>query len=174
MNSFEHQLLAHLRAEHDADSATLPRSRPRRRALQLTAGVAVIAVMAVVAVLAFSASTGTPRASAVTLNADGSITVTLTDIAQMSNLNAELASLGYPIRAIPVTADCQDSEGILPNLWPGHVMTDTIVLGTHFTAGQHEVIGAQEVANGQVELNIVTMSAGEPVPTCFGEKGALG
>lgn len=169
MNRFEDHLLARLRADHGADGVAFgvgASRRPRARALAGAAGTLAAAVTA--AVLVLTATGHTTKAYAVTRDGNGEITVTLSDIQQMNNLNAEFKQDGYPITAIPVEANCTDQPGILPSVGPSQPMSDSITLGTDFQPGQVEVIGAAQLASGQVELNLVTMAAGT-APSCFRE-----
>ncbi len=73
---------------------------------RILAGGVSAAVAAAVAVLTIGAATSAPPAFAVTNNKDGSLTITLNEITGVSALNAELASLGVAIRAVPVVAGC--------------------------------------------------------------------
>ena len=169
MSGFEEHLLGELRAVHGADAARLPtRRRPRpTRVLAAGAGVIVAAVVAVAATLALTATPATTKSYSIIRNPDGSLTVTLNAIHQMKKLNDVFESMGVHARAVPVTKKCQPVPGDILNVWPGHTMNDTIVLGTRNLPGEGpERIGAAELPNGQVELDIVTVVNG-PVPTCF-------
>jgi hypothetical protein len=175
VNKFEAHLLAELRTKHGADTARLPARRRSRRFPAIAGGGAALVAAIIAAVLALSATTAAPKAYAITRSADGrSLVVTLNDISQMSALNAEFVSMGLPIKAIPITPNCHSSVKVATDYLPPsmtelpghHSMSNTVVLGTDFKPGEHEVIGARELPSGQVELRLVTLSTpGEP--TCF-------
>lgn len=104
MGKFEDQLLSDLLREHGPALAAAERSEERNtRPIWVAAGAVVLAgaVTAGVALV----SGGTP-AFAVSQNSDGSITVSIKDIAAIAPANKELERLGVPIRAVPTRPDC--------------------------------------------------------------------
>lgn len=173
MSTFEDHLLEELRTEHGADAARIPTRRRSRRAHVLAAGGGMAAATAAAAAtLSFTATPATTQSYSIIHNPDGSLTVTLSAIAQMTQLNKVFASMGLDTRAVPVTADCHTPPGFPPSSlfrWPGrHTMNDTIVLGTTPMRGEGpERLGAAALPNGDVEVFIVTLDHGTRVPTCF-------
>ncbi|MBP2324221.1 hypothetical protein JOF56_004606 [Kibdelosporangium banguiense] len=105
MGKFEDQLLSDLMQNHGPALATAERPRTRNtRPLWIAAGAVALAG-AVTVGLTF-VDGGTPAAFAVSQNADGSITVSIKDIAAIDPANKELERLGVPIRAVPARPDC--------------------------------------------------------------------
>ena len=105
-------LLDAMRHQIHITQMTAPRRLPRVPAVRsaghprIVAGGATAAVAATAAVLALGAATTAPPAFAVTDNRDGSVTITLNEITGVSGLNAELASMGIAVRAVPVVSGC--------------------------------------------------------------------
>jgi hypothetical protein len=124
--------------------------------------------------LALGATTAAPNASAITRSADGrSLVVTLNDISQMSALNAEFASMGLPIKAVPTTPNCHSPVKVAtdyspPNdlVLPGHHSMSNRGTRHRLQAGSAHGDRRRELPSGRVELRLVTVSThGEP--TCF-------
>jgi hypothetical protein len=102
-----------MRRQIRATEMAAPRRLPRVPAVRfarhprMLAGGATAAVAATTAaVLTIGATTTTPPAFAVTNNQNGMVTITLNEITGVSGLNAELASKGIAIRAVPVVSGC--------------------------------------------------------------------
>jgi hypothetical protein len=108
MSKFEDQLWADLMAGHGDDMAQEHRASGSRRAKPfiLTAGTLGLAGAATVVALTLTATTGAVAAYAVTPNPNGTITITINDLVGIKGANEQLAKLGVPIRAVPITADC--------------------------------------------------------------------
>jgi hypothetical protein len=105
MGKFEDQLLGDLMREHGPALATAQRPAPsNRRPVWIAAGAVALAG-AVTVGLTF-VDGGTPAAYAVNQNADGSITISIKDIAAIDPANKALERLGVPIRAVPARPDC--------------------------------------------------------------------
>ena len=109
MSKFEDRLWRELVRRHGADLAeiTSPAARRARRARpRLLAGTtAALAGVATAAALLLSAASS-PPAFAVSRNADGSITVSLHQIAAIHAANARLAALGIRAKLVEVTPGC--------------------------------------------------------------------
>ena len=111
-NPDERSLFDVMRHQIQVTEMPAPRRLPRVPALRVTgrprmlAGATALVAAASAAVLAITAATTAPPAFAVTDNDDGSVTITLNEITGVSGLNAELASMGVAIRAVPVVAGC--------------------------------------------------------------------
>ena len=101
MSKLEERLWSDLLATHGGDlaMAASPKRREHKRALlPLTATALAIAAVAIVVVLSLSARTATP-AYAVTRNPDGTLTVTINELAGISQANEKLERLGVRARA---------------------------------------------------------------------------
>jgi hypothetical protein len=170
MTEFEDGLWARLVDEHDADGLALdPITRQgRRRPLLVGGGAATVAGATVAAVLAISASTGAPPAYAMTQNADGSITVTINDLATAApELNAKFASMGVQETVVPVEASCPNVSHFL-FAYPHATMTESITFipGRKWLApGFTGVIAAEQLPNGEVAMMIGAIKP--PVPSCY-------
>jgi hypothetical protein len=110
MTRFEDQLWSDLLADHGDDLAqerTATAVRGRRRPVVLTAGTLGLAGAATAVALTLTATTGAVAAYAVTANPNGTVTITINDLVGIKGANEQLAKLGVPIRAVPITADCK-------------------------------------------------------------------
>ena len=107
MSTFEDNLWRDLVRDHHAEHAHPGRvtagTLVRRRRL---AGSSLgLAAAGTAAALALTAGTAAP-AFAVTSNPNGTVTVTINEIAGISGANAELAALGVRARAVPIVQGC--------------------------------------------------------------------
>lgn len=173
MTDFEDHLWSHLVEEHSADRVLAEGSGPnqrRRRPLLLgsaAAGAAGMAAVAVAVTLALTATTATPKAYALTQDANGSYTLTLQDVATaLPQVNAEFAKLGIPAKAIPVTADCATQAGGLPLLGPGGVsMSFSVTFSAKAVpAGWTDFIAVEQTPSGVWES---IGSSSQPLPACL-------
>lgn len=167
MSSFEDHLWTHLVDHHGADRvrAKQPASRRQSRLIAITAtATAVAAALAVTLVL--SATTSTPPAYALTHNADGTVTVTLNDIATgIPALNAEFAKLGIRETAVPIVAGCTAKGTFPPEAGPGD-MSQAQTLGNQWIpAGYNGFVAVKQTSPGHILLNMGTMRG--PIPSCF-------
>jgi hypothetical protein len=169
MSTFEDRLWSELVDEHgDQMQFRMPTVTPSRRRPALITGTALAtAVAATAAVLVFTAGTAAPPAYAVTANSDGTVTVTLNDIAGITALNTELARDGIAAKAIPITSDCT-SHGF-PNAMPAgtdpNTYTITIVPGD-IPSGYTAIVGVGQNPSGQIELAQGAFPSAS-VPSCF-------
>src|SRR5215472_16788634 len=117
MTNFSHQLLTDLMREH---AATLQRTElpapPARhsgikRGALLAGGAGTLAVGVSAGLAAFGG--GTAQAYAVTPHADGTVTVSISDLSGVSGANARLQDLGDRVVVVPVRAGCP-AIGSLP------------------------------------------------------------
>jgi hypothetical protein len=167
MSTFEDRLWSELVREHGDQMRLHGTSSTRRlRRPTVLAGAALsTAGLAAAAVLAFSATTTTP-AYAVTTNSDGTVTVTLNDIAAITALNAELTRDGIAARAIPLTADCPVHG--FPNPMPAGTNPSTYtitIVPREIPAGYTAVLAVGENPSGQISLAQGAFPS--PVPVCF-------
>jgi len=143
------------------------RRRRRRRAHSLVAIAAAAAALA--ALLITSAGTSTPPAYALTRNADGSITVTLSDLATgIPQLNARFRQMGIDETVIPVTPSCPHL-GLVAG--PGS-MSETVTLSPGYAdpgnAGFDGYLAAERLPDGRIAIGIG--SGRPPLPSCFSPK----
>lgn len=106
-----------MRLEADLLEAAERLHRPRRRrlsAVPLTIGGVALLAVAVAVVLSLSAASTseTPEAFAVTQNADGSVTLTLSEVTGIGGANRALAALGVRARIARREAGCTQ-RGVL-------------------------------------------------------------
>ena len=152
-------------------------SKLRRPRLVIASGGLALAGAVTAIVLAVSATSVTPPAYAYTTHPNGSITVTLRDVATgIPALNAKLREAGIPSDVIPITAGCNspDGSGNLvmhpdPHLeYSGSVsMTYTPQAARRHPAprGFHYVLAAKQMPNGKILAFIGALKS--PVPTCL-------
>ena len=180
MSSFQDRLWGELVEQHGALLAdALPRTpapvRARRRRLAPVAalGLALAAALAA-AVIGLSSGGGAP-AYAVTSNPDGTITVTIGELAGVTGADETLASLGVPVRVVRSEAGCPirrgeyDSVRLSPAQFqriskPGrHARSAAIVITpSAIPAGDTVVIGARELATGVVGLQTTLYRGATP------------
>lgn len=152
-------------------------SRTRRRTLGLptwaaVSGLAGVAATVLAVFVVLDATTNTPPAFALTQNPNGTVTVTLNNVAHgVPALNAEFIRLGISYRAIPVVAGCTAKDQ-LP-LIPAETGTPstglTIPKGTkNIPAGYFGFVAAKQIAPGRVVLSTGTMP--EPLPHCIPDR----
>jgi hypothetical protein len=182
MSSFEDRLWQDLLREHGEELDTVRRIRPRRRPALVAA--ATLAVVGGAAAVTFGGGVigGTP-AYAVDQRPDGSVTVTLREIAAADQTNAALAERGIPIRVLPYKADCPNTTSYtVDESAPDTAYGDTngaqaVTLKTaSVPPGDYAVITALADEHGEV---LVMLLGGRPakgeVPSCLrGDMASLG
>jgi hypothetical protein len=155
-------------AQHRS-SATPLRRRPRRSLLAVPVGLLAAAVAAVLLITA--TGPGTTPAYALTRHANGSITITLTDLTTgIPALNARLQALGIDTTVIPIRAGCHALNGsdvVMhpdPNFEYDGSVSETITARPGLS-GFHGVLAAKRLANGKILAFIGAVKA--PVPSCL-------
>jgi hypothetical protein len=176
VTNFEDGLWERLVEEHNADhvSITAPRTHADRRLLvvggSLTASIAAVAAAAVGII---GSVTSTPPAYAMTQHADGSVTVTINDVARsVAAVNARFAAMGIDETVVPVESSCTDTGNIGQELWldPEGSMSQSLTFTPGVPAswkqgGYTGVIAAEQLSNGKVAMTMEAIKP--PVPTCF-------
>lgn len=175
MGKFEDQLLDDLMREHGPALAGAQRPAPRRtrRTVWIAAGaVALASVMT----LGLTLINGGPQAFAVTRNADGSVTVTIKDIAAVDPLNEEMERLGIPIRAIRMSHDCAGIPGsdhnvrYPPEEMPTFYLDSIVVPAKALHRSQIHLFGVREVRYPDGSMfrseSYASIKAGDPIPGC--------
>lgn len=159
------------------------RSRPTARKpfsaagafVRRRSGAAVAAVAVVVAVLV-SLAAGPPPAYALTVNANGSVTVTFYDLAAaIPQVNAKFRQLGIHATVIPIRGDCHSVGGP-----PGqHAAPNAVAapgsMSESFTYNRRDrrpapkgfryVLAAKQLKDGKIEMWIGAVRP--PLPACF-------
>ena len=152
MSTFEDRLWSELVREHAdrmrLDGTTTVR-RGRRPAVLTGTALGATGLAGAAALLVFGATKSTP-AYAVTTHSDGTVTVTLNDVAAITALNAELTGDGIAAKAIPLTADCPVRG--FPNPMPAgtNPSTYTITIDPRdIPAGYTAVVAVGETGPGR-------------------------
>ncbi|HEY0496952.1 MAG TPA: hypothetical protein VGD48_14505 [Kutzneria sp.] len=182
MSSFEDRLWQDLLREHGEELDTVRRIRPRRRPALVAA--AALAVVGGAAAVTFGGGVigGTP-AYAVDQRPDGSVTVTLKEIAAADQTNAVLKERGIPIRVLPYKADCAntrlytvDESAPETEFGDNNGAQAMVLKTTSVPPGDYAVITVLSDEHGEV---VTMMSGGRPakgeVPSCLrGDMTSLG
>jgi hypothetical protein len=152
----------------------------------LAGGATAVFAAACAAVLAVTAATTAPPAFAVTNNQDGSVTITLNEITGVSGLNAELASMGVAIRAVPVVSGCnapvrvvgpdgglQPARTLAVSRLPTNPRTGSpstlraITVDAPHTPGQTEILAASTTG-----IDLLGQTVQGQVPSCVAPAGS--
>jgi hypothetical protein len=149
--------------------------RPHARSLLALPPVAAAATAAVL--LVTSAGSLPTQAYALTRHADGSVTVTIRNLAHgVPQLNDRLAELGIRAKAIPVTANCRAASDGISLIDFGHPAVGQSARGNSVTIGNADVpagstsyVAAERTATGQIALAIGTTRG--PLPSCLSADG---
>jgi hypothetical protein len=149
----------------------------RRRRARVLGALPVAAVAAAAVLLLTSASTTTTPAYALTRHADGSITITLSQLTTgIPALNTKLHQLGIDETVIPITAGCHSPDGSGPIvMYPNPMFEYNGSISTTYTPrydqrhpappGFHYVLAAKRLPNGKILGFIGALKA--PIPTCL-------
>lgn len=169
MNRFEDKLLNDLMVEHGAELADAERPPARRgisRPVWVTAGVLAVAATAAAGITVFG---DTPPAYAVTRNDDGSVTVTIRELAAIEPANAKLRELGVRVRAVPQTTDCPTlapSRFHRGSSYPVPELTgaDTVTIAPAIPEGYTVLLSMADDQDGGVLLG--SLPVRDPAPSC--------
>lgn len=173
MNEFEDGLWERLVDEHDADRVSLaaPRaSSHSRRPLIVGGGAAGLAAAGAAVVLGIGAVTSAPPAYAMTQNADGTVTVTINDLADsVAAVNAKFAAMGINETVVPVTASCPDTgnseDELLLDPDASANQSLNFTPGWKPDPGYQGIVAAEQLPDGQVAMSVEAVQP--PIPTCF-------
>lgn len=175
MGRFEDRLWSDLVQQHGAGLALAQRPAPRRRRTRpalLTGGAVGVLGTATALAFALAATTSTP-AFAVTNNSDGTVTVTIHDIAGVAGANAELARLGVRASAVPAVSGCTAPVTREPEyrfagaLRPDPASYAVTIKPSAIPRGDTLVLAAKELSTNRVELGVMLVRG--PAPACSGE-----
>jgi hypothetical protein len=169
-DGFEDRLWRDLVRDHGGHLATLrrPGSTTRNKRPLLLGGAVSVAGAATVGALVLSATTSTP-AYAVSSNSDGTITVTIHDIAGVAGANAQLARLGVRARAVPAVANCPTAVSRVPEYeWAGKAWRPApasfavTLTPSEIPSGETLVLAAREISHDHVELGVMMVHGQAP------------
>lgn len=182
MSSFEDGLWQNLMQQHGQELAAGNRIRPKQRRRPLVAAAALAVVGAGAVGVATGMLDGTP-AYAVTEHPNGTVTVSLKEIAAADQTNAELRRRNIPIRVVPYTPDCANTKSFTVDMSAPETAngdskgaTGITIDTTTVPPGDYTVITALSDEHGEIALMI---SGGQPakgdVPSCLhGDMASLG
>ena len=173
MGSFEDAVWRHLVHHHAADRAQAPVRREQDRTRLLVAAVSAVVLAGVIAaaVVVLRAATSTESAYALTQQQDGSVTVSLTDIAAgIPALNAEFAKRGIRETVIPIEPECAASPSGPFSVGLTSMTPAVTVSNKSIPANEQGFIAAKELPDGKILL--ASGTAPPPVPPCLPEFAA--
>jgi len=150
----------------DAAAAHLPTSRPEpgplsraqralgRRGMILTVAAAGVAAAAVTLGLIVGAAVNPRPAYALTRNPDGTVTVTMHELAAaLQQVNAKFRRLGVDYTVIPITRSCKSPAAPIDEPARGLAQTLTLTAGhKYLLPGWHGVLAAEQLPDGKVGL----------------------
>ncbi len=179
MTKIDERLWADLIQEPGANRALAAAQPPRRRRsprrAPLAAGALVLFAAIVAAAMTLTAGTSTTPAYAVTVNPDGSVSVTLTEVLGVSGANEALARLGVRARIAKVQAGCTQT-GEKVRLEPGaaaHEQQELIVepqKNGEGLAGINMIIHPDAIPQGDTALITAQLDdGGRPVAVPHGK-----
>jgi hypothetical protein len=173
MTNFEDGLWERLVEEHDADQVSIaaPHAQVNRRPLVIGGSATAAVVAAAVGII--GAVTSTPPAYAMTQHADGSVTVTINDVADaVAGVNAKFAAMGIDETVVPVESSCPDTGSLEQELqlYPEGSMSESLTfkpgIPTAWRQGGYTgVIAAEQLPNGKVAMTMEAIKP--PLPKCF-------
>ena len=178
MSRFEDQLFEDLMQRHGHELAQVRPVRSLRPAL----ATGVLAAVGAAAVGIGVSGVGEP-AYAVTQHPDGTVTVTLKEIAAAGPTNAELARRGLPIRLRPITPDCPTTadyrvDSAAPEVDFGYDnVLDAITVPTReVPAGDLIVITVLADRAGRIDLMLIggPPAKGEVASCLRGDEASMG
>jgi hypothetical protein len=142
-------------------------ARLRPRATILTAGAAVIAAAAAALVLLLGAATSPLPAYALVRNQDGTVTVTLHDLATaIAPVNAKFAQLGIDETVIPITDNCATKAIAMVGVSGGPAQAITLTAGRRYLLpGWHGILVAKQNPGGHVALILGAVQG--QLPSCW-------
>lgn len=183
MTGFDAGLWNYLVQEHDASHVTLtapdsPATAPTKRTgsrrrfgrVKILAGSSVALAVFGGAMVFLLAGATSPPAYAVTPNPDGSVTVTINQIAGISAANTQLTSLGIHAVVVPMTASCQSTVDVVRIGVSNPATATETVVPDMIPQGDTAILGAAQTSTGTVELALGEVSGA--VPACLPSGGS--
>jgi hypothetical protein len=183
MTSFDDGLWNHLVQQHDASHVTLTApdspnashatrtgSLLRSGRVKILAGSSAALVTLAAAAVVLLAGATSPPAYAVTSSADGSVTVTINQIAGISAANAQLSSLGVHAVVVPMSASCQSTVDVVRIGVSNPATATETVVPAMIPEGDTAILAAAQTSAGTVELALGEVSGA--APTCVQTGGS--
>lgn len=167
VTNFQDNLLSDLMVSHGSELG-ITQPHPRRSARhpgRIAAGVLAIAATATAGIMMLGNS---PAAFAVTKNANGTVTVSISDIQGIGPANAQLQALGVRAKAVPMTSDCASLEGQVTYMGPfsGPVEEGTsITLSPNIPAGYTVLLTVSDSPGRGTGFGF-TAPVKDPAPSC--------
>jgi hypothetical protein len=147
MSTIEEKLWTRLTEDSDSDRALAVHQRPpqrnRSRRVSVAVGAASLTGVTLALVLALTGSSNTTSAYAVTVNPDGSVSVTLTEVLGVSGANEALARLGVRARIAQIEAGCTQT-GARVRWTPGNAHEQ-----------QEQIVEPQKDGEGLAGINMI-------------------
>lgn len=154
-----------IRRQLTAGAAPRSTPNPRRRGARLAVGASFVGMLVAGLVLLLTVTAATPPAYALTENQDGSVTVTMRDLATaIASVNAEFASHGIDETVIPITSGCKTPPVPIGGVTMSQSLT--FVPGRKYLLpGYTGVVAAEQLPDGKVGMIMGALQP--PLPTCF-------
>jgi hypothetical protein len=131
MVDVQDRLLADLMREHgqelESPQPQIQGSKRRSRRAPLAAAFAVLVSGVLATTVLLSGGPSASSASAVTLNPDGSVTVSLGEVLETDQANRQLAALGVRARIAKVEPGCTETGELIPPNSYSHQQQDDMV-----------------------------------------------
>jgi len=170
-----------------AETRVRARSRRRRLPLAVAVGIALAAALAAIVIGLASRST-TPPAYAVVRNPNGTVTVTVRELAGVTGADAKLRALGLPVRVVRAYAGCTTRSGAYPRApltpeqeaalgVPGRApdgAASLLIDPAAIPAGDTVVIGAYSLSESPSKPVVgleITVYVGTATPSCLPTPG---
>jgi hypothetical protein len=182
MTKFSDQLFSDLMNEHGpalagTELTAAGRRRPVRRAAMLAGGAGTLAVGLTVGLTAFGG--GASPAYAVTKNADGTLTVAVSNPSGIAGANEKLHAMGVQAVLVPVGTGCPAIGSLTKPIFPkdGHESMQTssnlkdgsiTVNASGVPAGDLLVLAVKTTSSGTQMAGAMTVP---PAPTCVSLPG---
>lgn len=181
MARFEDRLWAELAEQHGAVLAEQPvlvHAPPRRLRRRPLAALALALAVALAALVIALGRGGGTSAYAVVTNPDGTVTVTIRELAGVEPANQRLEELGVPVRIPPALSDCPTSRADLrsAHLTPAQSRRVFEPVGGHgayslridpqaIPPGDALVLRAYELTPGVTAMRALVIEG--PAPSCL-------
>lgn len=171
MTKFEDHLLEDLMSDHGDELDTLGRPPARRTAPRraIAAGGGAVALAGVLAV-GIATLGSTEPAYAVTRNANGTVTVSIKEIAAIGPANEKLRELGVRAKAVPTRPGCTDLDE--QRMYGGSDWTieqgenGSVTLGQDLPAGYTVLLTVSDRPGRGTGLGF-TGPVADPAPSCL-------
>jgi len=154
-------------AEVDAYPARTVRSRSRSRRVRTRRflPVVTVGVAAIFAVVLFALGRATVSPSyAVTVQSDGAVRVTLSELSGISGVNARLRRLGVPVVVVRIIDGCRTHVSMSYFAGAIHPAPRITLMPREIAKGTTVLLGAKSIGPNTVEMAIGRVKG--PAPAC--------